>query len=186
MLSGVTRQKNSLGELVFVLCIFIFWDFVELRKSRGRFRIRDRWDHILLFGMGLLLLHQSQSKTSLLCLGIGCALSLRGAKPASPIVSRIAFWGALSTPFLLFFTQEFGDVIAPLVKAMGRDMTFTGRANIWHQVTAQTRKSDHRVRILGFLGRSGRSGNRLSRCKPRFQTHTAATSIYISMAESSG
>jgi O-antigen ligase len=138
MLSGVTKQKNSLGELVFVLCIFILWDFVEFRKSRGRFRIRDHWDHILLFMMGLLLLHQSQSKTSLVCLAIGCALSLRGARPANPTVSRLAFWGALSTPFLLFFTQEFGDVIAPLVKAMGRDMTFTGRANIWHQITAQT------------------------------------------------
>jgi exopolysaccharide production protein ExoQ len=138
MLSGVTRQKNSLGELVFVLCIFIFWDFVELRKRRGRFRIRDQWDHILLFMMALLLLHQSQSKTSLVCLGIGCALSLRGAKRASPMVSKLAFWGALSTPFLLFFTQEFGDLIAPFVKAMGRDMTFTGRANIWHQITGQT------------------------------------------------
>ena len=33
MFTGVTTQKNSLGEMVFVLSIIILWDFLEIRKT---------------------------------------------------------------------------------------------------------------------------------------------------------
>jgi exopolysaccharide production protein ExoQ len=138
LLSGVTGQKNSLGEMVFIFGIFIVWDYLEQRKTRIRGRIWRQWDHITLFLMGIVLLYHCQSKTALLCLMIGCALSIRSGWLASSKISRLAFYGAFATPFLLFFSQEFSYAIQPIVAAMGRDMTFTGRANIWNQITWNT------------------------------------------------
>jgi O-antigen ligase len=48
------------------------------------------------------------------------------------------FWVALLSPVLLFTSQEFSSVIAPIVEALGRNMTFTGRANIWQHITLDT------------------------------------------------
>jgi O-antigen ligase len=53
-------------------------------------------------------------------------------------VNRVALAGALSLPFLLFFSQQFSSVIAPIVEAMGRNMTFTGRTDIWAHITSKT------------------------------------------------
>jgi exopolysaccharide production protein ExoQ len=138
LLSGVTGQKNSLGETVFVFGVFILWDYMEQRGARGRSKRVGRWDHIVLFLMGIVLLYHCQSKTSLICLLIGCALTIRSGGLARPIVNRLAFYGAFAAPFLLFFSREFSNAIRPIVHGMGRDMTFTGRANIWDHITLQT------------------------------------------------
>jgi exopolysaccharide production protein ExoQ len=138
MHTGVTLQKNSLGEIVFVFCLFILWDYIETPQigPRRNFLRAMSWDYILLFLMGIVLLVQCQSKTSLVCLVLGGALSLRKGALASRTASTVAFISILATPFLLFFTNEFGDIIEPIINALGRDMTFTGRTNIWDHITA--------------------------------------------------
>lgn len=139
-LSGVTLQKNSLGEIVFVFCIFILWDYIDLpASSRRRGLLRGMpWDYVALLLMGIVLLKQSQSKTALVCLVLAAALSVRKGAFASRTVSMAVFAAVLSTPFLLFFTRSFGDIIQPVVAALGRDMTFTGRTNIWDHITFET------------------------------------------------
>jgi exopolysaccharide production protein ExoQ len=138
LLTGVTTQKNTLGEIVFVFSIFILWDLMERHETGKRFLTRKTTDHILLLVIGVLLLYQCQSKTSLLCLLIGGALSVRPRWLSSRMSSRIVFYGIIASPFLLFFTQEFGEIIRPIVQAMGRDMTFTGRAEIWAHIHLRT------------------------------------------------
>jgi exopolysaccharide production protein ExoQ len=139
METGVTTQKNTLGEIVLVFTLFLVWDYFETQRTtpkRGWSRVP--WDRLLLLLMGVWLLRGSQSKTALLCTVVGVALIVRNTWLVSKMVNRIVLCGALSLPFLLFFSQEFASVIAPFIKALGRDMTFTGRANIWAQVTATT------------------------------------------------
>lgn len=139
MYTGVTMQKNSLGEIVLVFSLFLLWDWLEVRRAnaaRGWGAIP--WERIVLLLMGVWLLNMSQSKTALVCLLIGAALTMRSGWLASRRVSRIVLFAALCTPFLLFFYQQFSSFIAPVVEALGRDMTFTGRTDIWEHITATT------------------------------------------------
>jgi exopolysaccharide production protein ExoQ len=139
MYTGVTTQKNSLGEIVLVFSLFLVWDWLETRPP-GMRRLWSRipWDRLILLIIGAWLLDISQSKTALVCLVIGLVLIGRSGWLASRMISRMVLLGALSVPFLLFFTQEFSWIISPLIEALGRNMTFTGRANIWEHITATT------------------------------------------------
>jgi O-antigen ligase len=134
MFTGVTTQKNSLGEIILVLSLFLVWDYSETRAAG----IRLPWDRLLLLLMGAWLLNISQSKTALICLVVSSALIVRSRRLASRMVSRVVLAAALSLPFLLLLLQTFGAIIQPLVQALGRDMTFTGRTDIWEHITFTT------------------------------------------------
>lgn len=137
MYTGVTTQKNTLGEIVLVFGLFLAWDCWETWPSKGRWS-RLPWDRLLLLLMGFWLLQMCQSKTALLCLLMGSALLLRQGWFASKTFSRVALFGALALPYLVFFEQRFSSVIAPLVEAVGRNMTFTGRTDIWDHIRLTT------------------------------------------------
>lgn len=140
MHTGVTTQKNSLGEIVWVFSTFIVWDYIDsIPPARRKGLLQGMpLDYVALLLMGVVLLNESQSKTSLICLAIVAALSMRKGALASGATSAAAFAICLATPFLLFSSKMFGDVIAPIVNALGRDMTFTGRTNIWDHINATT------------------------------------------------
>ncbi len=139
LVTGVTTQKNSLGETSLVLTLFLVWDYLEQRGLGTKLTWRRiGWDRLLLLLMAAWLLQLSQSKTALVCTILGSFLIARSGLLVSKAINRIVLAGALSLPFLLFFSQEFSSVIAPLVQALGRNMTFTGRANIWEHITIET------------------------------------------------
>jgi exopolysaccharide production protein ExoQ len=139
MYTGVTTQKNSLGEIVLVFGLFLFWDYLDTRSAHPGWQWkRLPWEHVLLVVMGFWLLHMCQSKTALVCLFIGAALIARKGWLASKMVSRVALLVALSLPYIAFFAQQFSSVIAPMVQALGRTMTFTGRTDIWEHITLKT------------------------------------------------
>lgn len=140
MVTGLSMQKNSLGEVMMLLLLFLTWDYFETRReSPGRQAWwRIPWELLLVFVMCLWLLRLSESKTALLCTFVGIFLIWRGGVFASKMANRAVFVGVLSLPFLLFTSQQFSSVIAPMIEAMGRDMTFTGRTNIWQHITLNT------------------------------------------------
>jgi exopolysaccharide production protein ExoQ len=137
MYTGVTTQKNTLGEIVLVFGLFLVWDCLETWPAKRQWS-RLPWDRLLLLLMGFWLLNMCQSKTALFCLLMGAALMLRKGWFASKTFSRIALLVALSVPYLLFFSQRFSSVVAPVVEALGRNMTFTGRTDIWQHITSTT------------------------------------------------
>lgn len=137
--TGVTTQKNTLGELAFIYMMFFIWDFLETRNFGKKWRWwKIPWDHLLLMFMCLWVLRVSESKTALVCLVIGVALLVRWRALATQVINVMVFAGAIASPLLLFFSQHFSSAIAPLVAALGRNMTFTGRANIWEHITLNT------------------------------------------------
>jgi exopolysaccharide production protein ExoQ len=137
--TGVTTQKNTLGEIILVFSLFLVWDCLEIRSARSKqLSSRIPWDRLVLLLMGVWLLDMAQSKTALICLLIGVALIVRNGWLASRLINRTVLIGALSVPYLMFFAQRFSSLIAPVVEALGRNMTFTGRADIWQHITAQT------------------------------------------------
>jgi O-antigen ligase len=135
--TGVTTQKNTLGESVLVLTLILLFDYLETREVASR-RSRMPWDYVLLVSIAFWLLHMSQSKTALVCLVISSALVLRTGWLSSRMVSGIALMGALSLPVIVLLTQSAGSLLAGVVEALGRNMTFTGRTNIWEHITLNT------------------------------------------------
>lgn len=137
MFTGVTTQKNGLGEIAMVFGLFLVWDYLETHHAGvKKLWRRVPWDHLVLLLVSIWLLNVSQSKTALICMLVGLALMLRKGRLASATVSRVVLATALSLPFFLLVMQQFNSIAAPLVTMMGRDLTFTGRTDIWHNVLA--------------------------------------------------
>jgi O-antigen ligase len=154
MYTGVTMQKNTLGEIVLVFSLFVIWDCLETQPAKWQLK-RLPWDRLLLLVMGVWLLQICQSKTAFLCLVLSTVLMLRGGWLASKTVSRVALLAALSLPYLMFFAQKFNSVIAPLIEALGRDMTFTGRTDIWEHISSDTVNPLIGAGYYNFWGGSG-------------------------------
>jgi O-antigen ligase len=139
--TGVTGNKNMLGALCFIYGVYFVWDLLALR--RGIFS-EGRRAAMIDFGMLLLiafLLHKANSATSLICFLSGSALLIFMEMPS--IKRNIGRFGVHLVAFLLLFGAL--DVMFGLgeavVKALGRDMTFTGRLEVWHQVLSMAENS---------------------------------------------
>lgn len=152
--AGVTLQKNSLGEIVLVFSLFAIWDFVEMRPKRWKWS-HIPWEHVFIVFIGMWLLRTSQSKTALVCLVLGTMLLIATGWLASRSASRIVLVGALSLPYMLFFATQFSSVIQPIVESMGRDMTFTGRTEIWQHIDSTTVNPIFGYGYYNFWGGSG-------------------------------
>jgi hypothetical protein len=137
---GAATQKNSFGEMLLIFMIFLVWDHVEARSAAGAKQLWTgmHWDRVLLLLMGIWLLRLSDSQTSFVAMLMGLALMLRTGWLASRKASRLVFGVALSLPVLLLCTQQFSSVFTPILQALGRDATFTGRTDIWHHITFST------------------------------------------------
>jgi len=139
MVTGVTIQKNNLGEITLIFGIFLLWDCLEFRDMGPRRSWKNvPWDKLVLLVLAIYLLWLSQSKTSLIALLISIFLIVRSGTFNSRKVSWAVLCSALSLPFLMFFAQQLRSIISPLVEAAGRNMTFTGRTDIWAHINLYT------------------------------------------------
>jgi len=180
MLTGVTTQKNSLGEIVLVFGLFLIWDSLDIRPGvQKRLWARMRWDRLVLLLMALWLLHISQSKTALLCLAIAVALAFRGRFLSSKAASKAVLFGALSVPFLMFFTHDFNWILRPIVEALGRNMTFTGRADIWEHITATTVNPLIGAGYWNFWGGTGGAAIVMAMKTPVPNAHCGYLDMYL-------
>ena len=156
MFTGVTTQKNSLGEIVMIFTLFLIWDYLETRSATKKLSFtRLPWYLIILLLNGAWLLRLSQSKSSLVCTAVGVFLCVRSGRLLSKFVSRLTLVAALSLPFVIFFAQRFSEVIAPLLHALGRDLTFTGRSEIWTHITLETVNPIYGYGFWNFWGGPG-------------------------------
>jgi O-antigen ligase len=131
---GVTYQKNSLGALILYTGLFLILDLMD--NSPGTPEL-NRWDkrlRLLILTMGGYLLYLCDSKTSLFCLLVGVALLL---------CSRVAFFQRymaragvfMLVGTLLFFALDSSfHLRETLFSTLGRDMTLTGRTDVWREI----------------------------------------------------
>lgn len=138
MFTGVTTQKNSLGEMVFVFALFLVWDLLEIRKTE---KSRERTLQIRIrFGMlaiGLWLLVTCDSQTSVVCLVAGLLLfwicgPLQRMKLGKPLLI-----GGLSVAICLVTLDKTFNLSAKVSEAVGRNPTLTGRTEIWRIIKEQ-------------------------------------------------
>jgi exopolysaccharide production protein ExoQ len=126
---GVTTNKNELGSVLALSGIFLLWDLMRKRdEARSGLDILSR---LVLLGMTLWLLVIAQSATSLVCMVIGSVLLL--CERSAFVRRQVRFLPAyfLVAAFAVFLVSSIPDITDLFFNLVGRDMTFTGRTDIW-------------------------------------------------------
>jgi O-antigen ligase len=134
---GVTFQKNSLGTMVMVCGLVLIWDWIErTRPGSARLKWIERCLPIVILSIGAYLLHLCDSKSSIACLVLGSCIL--GATRLPLLRNRIAVLGrfAVAAVLIFFLLDSLFGIKEGMVEGMGRDMTFTGRTELWHDLLA--------------------------------------------------
>jgi O-antigen ligase len=132
---GVTFQKNSLGVMVLVCSLVLLWDWFDLQRNRhqqgGKKRRLDSGVRLALLAIGGYLLHLCDSKTSIVCLmlsaGILTATRLPVLRKRLGVLTGLAVTGIAG----FFILDQMFGIKEMVVQSLGRDMTFTGRTDVW-------------------------------------------------------
>jgi exopolysaccharide production protein ExoQ len=131
--AGVATSKNELGCTCLIFGLFFFWNGLQALKIQNR---KARRNELILNGaffvLNWWLLMQASSATSLamMILGILVIYGL-GLK----FLNKRYIGAYLVTAIILFAALEpiFG-IYASVVKGLGRDLTLTGRTDLWDAV----------------------------------------------------
>jgi len=135
--TGVTTQKNSLGAMVLVCSLVLIWDWME--RSRPDARRQVRWERYLpaiVLGIGVYLLFLCDSKTSIACLIVGAGILAATRMPLFRQKICSLFIVVLTACLVLFALDSAFGIKEALIHSMGRDMTFTGRTDVWRELLA--------------------------------------------------
>jgi exopolysaccharide production protein ExoQ len=135
MFTGLTRDKNLLGVITFVLLLGTVWRVLALLRSdvvprhRGRILLAQG----TLFAIGIYLLMIANSVTSLVSFALGTTLMLA---TSIPLMRRRA---AAVHALVLVLVVAVSSIMllgggASAASALGRDPTLTGRTDIWAAV----------------------------------------------------
>jgi O-antigen ligase len=130
--TGVSTSKNTLGALCLVSGIFFFWDTITRWPQRSNKRVRRViLVDIAFIGMTLWLLNVSDSKTSTVCLGIGCLMiAAVNSSVGQRHLGAIRALAPVSFLIYLILTVGFG-MGAQLSQAVGRSGDMSDRTHIW-------------------------------------------------------
>lgn len=130
--TGVTTSKNMLGALCLVSGIFFLWDTITNWRDRKKTRIRRLLIiNVAFIGMTVWLLNLSDSKTSTVCLIIGCLVI---AAAHWSFGQRHIGWVKALAPasFVLYLILTLGfDMGAQLSQSVGRSGNMSDRTHIW-------------------------------------------------------
>jgi len=129
--TGVTTNKNILGNLVFLLTLGALWQVLDLvRDRRAPNRTRRQVAQCTLLAFGVLLLFTAHSATSGACFVFGAGLMLATSLPR--IRRRPAAVHALVIAIILSGCLiELLGGRAAITGALGRQSDLTGRTEIW-------------------------------------------------------
>ena len=133
--TGVTTDKNTLGEVLFIFGLFLIWEGSELwaRNRRGNKR-QDIIAWILVVSMDFWLLWKAHSSTSLGCFIFGSAILLALRTPfLQRKAGHLGIYCVLLIGSLLVLNGVF-NLGQFFMEGLGRDATLTGRTEIWDRV----------------------------------------------------
>jgi exopolysaccharide production protein ExoQ len=136
MNTGVTTNKNALGNIAFVFLLGTLWRVLSLVEDKeDPDRSRHLWAQLTLLAIALWVLVLAQSATSIACALLGATLMLGARVPAirqrpggvHALILAIILGGGI----LFLFN---GD--AAVTHALGRQENLSGRTDIWAAVLA--------------------------------------------------
>lgn len=130
--TGVGTDKNALGMISMAFGLASIFRFLQLYRERKNAR---RTGPLIAQGamivMTSYLLYEAHSATALACFflaGIPMVLTFLFQWARRPAIVHVMVFGALGVACSALFL----DIGSGMVETMGRDMTLTGRTNIWH------------------------------------------------------
>lgn len=129
---GVTTHKNQLGQLLFISGMFLVGDLIG--KQRGGSLKTEKVDLLVravLLVMVIWLIKMAHSSTSIGCLALGTVIIFAMQFPAIKRQAKHLGTYSLVIVMLFLFISSFSAVTHLLVEMLGRDMTLTGRTEIW-------------------------------------------------------
>lgn len=134
---GICDQKNSLGEAVMVFGLVLLWQLLDYGGSKPRdYLKRPALQWAITLAMGLWLLRQCDSKTSIIGFVVGAALFLTTKIRALDRRRGIVWICLIAMPVFVLLDNIF-HVSQPILGMLGRDATLTNRTEIWAAVKAQ-------------------------------------------------
>ena len=130
--TGLTTNKNTLGGTLFVCSLYLVWMLVQ--PDRRRTGLKGRLDYFVLLlmgGMAAWLLQQAHSSTALSCTVVGALIIW--LTRFRHVRTHLGGFGA-SLAVILVVLNLLVNVPEALAGMVGRDMTLTGRTDIWSAV----------------------------------------------------
>jgi exopolysaccharide production protein ExoQ len=133
---GLESQKNGLGVLCMIFGLFFIWELIVSYLNRKENKINKFHSiiTIILTLMSVWLLHISASATSLMCLALGSTIILALELPFIKNNIRHIYTYVIIIVALILVLQVTINIYAQVILALGRDLTFTGRTDIWQKV----------------------------------------------------
>ena len=129
--TGVTTDKNVLGDLVFVMVLAALWQAISLvRNKKAPNRTRRLLAQCALLGFGINLLSIAHCATAVACCILGAGLMLAASLPVvryrPAAVHALVFSVLLGAGLMSLLGGR-----AAITEALGRKPDLTGRTEIW-------------------------------------------------------
>lgn len=136
---GVTTEKNALGSLVLVCGMFLVWEIfgAPIRRTSASERV-DLAGKVGLLLMSFWLISKANSSTALVCWAMGAALIYVMRLPFALRQVRYLGTYALAAAVGLFLFYAVPGLLETVVGALGEDVTFTGRTDLWKDLLSET------------------------------------------------
>ncbi|MHA1170349.1 MAG: O-antigen ligase family protein, partial [Candidatus Hodarchaeales archaeon] len=135
---GVTQGKNQLGLIMCVSGLYLISEIIKSISCIGRKNREDILYLAVLLSMLLWLLNLSSSITAIISLILGAMILLfLRHKEIRNRTSYIYYGGIIFCLIFLYMSYYATGVIELFVELVGRDLTFTGRTNLWVDLLAE-------------------------------------------------
>lgn len=130
-LCGIASEKNGLGCIVFICGLFLIWDFFESRAAGKKYGGADLFCRAVLMLMVVWLIVSAHSATSAICLILGTVILLLMRYPFARRQLRYLGTYSLVAGLLILVIYAFPGILETFVEMAGRNMTLTGRTDLW-------------------------------------------------------
>jgi len=136
---GVTNSKNSLGALCLVCGLFLIWELWTRKDSKNTKFSTNKFAIIfLIFPILFWLLYKANSATAIACFIIGIFtfyIMKRVTQRNKTFLGFVLIEGILIVAGLEYLFDGLGFYVLELgTKLLGRDLTFTGRTDLWNDL----------------------------------------------------
>ncbi len=133
--SGVTTNKNSLGVLAMVSGLFLLSQVVKAREvPSDRRRLKDVAPDLIVLAMCLWILAKANSATALSCFMLGAVVFFGARLTWVRKNLRSLSWCALGVALVMVAFTALPGFRGAIAGLLGRDVTLTGRTDIWEAV----------------------------------------------------
>jgi O-antigen ligase len=181
MFTGVSYQKNGLGQLCMIAGTYFAWDLLLNRRETPDAGSRLHYSvYLLILPMLLWLFHMADSATSLVCMFVVLCIFFAGRQPMMrQKPSRFLSIGATLLVSSLLLEYLF-DISGFVLSLLGRDPSLTTRVPIWGELLGMVTNP-----LLGTGFESFWSGERMTYIWDRYgdiiQSHNGYIDIYINI-----